>query len=209
MRVPKFVVYLTLLFFLVSVGLNFFLILSWREKNQVLRVVDGDSFDLKDGRRIRLLGIDTPEKNRCMYEEARERLRQMIENRRLRMENTLIDDYGRILANVFVGNTLVNKVMLEEGLARFLYVKSPYYDELKSSFLTAKTERIGVFSATCSSQPLDCFIKGNIRDGDKIYHLPGCKNYSQVEMQGAFGDEWFCSEQEALQAGFRKVEGCK
>ncbi|OGK18215.1 hypothetical protein A2866_06530 [Candidatus Roizmanbacteria bacterium RIFCSPHIGHO2_01_FULL_39_8] len=81
---------------------------------------------------------------------------------------------------------------------------------MKTAFIKAKTTHTGVFSSTCTSQPdPNCAVKGNIRDGEKIYHLPTCKNYNQVEIQQAFGDEWFCSEQEALQAGFRKVERCE
>lgn len=189
---------------------NVYFIQRADEQNRVIRVVDGDSFDLKDGRRIRLLGIDAPEKNRCMFEVGREKLEEMILDKRVRLENTVVDDYGRILANVFAGNMFVNKVMLEEGLVRFLYVKSPYYDELKASFTKAKAEKIGVFSLACTSQTNpNCMIKGNIREGEKIYHLPNCKNYHQVEVQQAFGDEWFCNQQEALEAGFRKVEGCR
>ena len=209
-KIRKPIVVLILTILTISVLTNIYFYRQLTDQNTVIKVVDGDSIDLADGRRIRLLGIDAPERNRCMYEEARNRLKQMVENRRLRMENTVTDDYGRSLANVFVGTTFVNKIMLEEGLARFLYVKSPYYDELKSAFTKAKTEHIGVFSPICSSpENISCLIKGNIREGEKIYHLPNCKNYKQVEMQEAFGGMWFCSESEARKAGFRKVEGCK
>lgn len=36
------------------------------------KVVDGDTFDLSDGRRVRMLGVDAPDKGECGYEEARE-----------------------------------------------------------------------------------------------------------------------------------------
>ncbi|OGK18214.1 hypothetical protein A2866_06525 [Candidatus Roizmanbacteria bacterium RIFCSPHIGHO2_01_FULL_39_8] len=125
--VSRHILLLGVLFFLLSVGMNFYLYFLLTDKNQVVRVVDGDSFDLKDGRRILLLGIDAPEKGRCMFEVGRERLEEIVLDKTVRLENTVIDDYGRILANVFVGTTLANKVMLMEGFARFLYVKSPYY----------------------------------------------------------------------------------
>ena len=43
-------------------------------------------------------------------------------------------------------------------------------------------------------------IKGNInRQGKKIYHIPSGKYYEQTNPE-----EWFCTEQEAVQAGFKK-----
>jgi len=37
-------------------------------------VVDGDTFQLKLGKRVRLLGVDAPEYNRCGGKEAKEAL---------------------------------------------------------------------------------------------------------------------------------------
>jgi endonuclease YncB( thermonuclease family) len=38
----------------------------------VTNVVDGDPVDLSDGREIRVLGVDAPEKGQCGFEEASE-----------------------------------------------------------------------------------------------------------------------------------------
>tara|TARA_B100000029_G_scaffold249837_1_gene246797 strand:- start:2283 stop:3173 length:891 start_codon:yes stop_codon:yes gene_type:complete len=40
------------------------------EDAEVLRVIDGDTIELTDGRKIRYLGVDTPEKNECFYHQA-------------------------------------------------------------------------------------------------------------------------------------------
>ncbi|OGK12986.1 hypothetical protein A3C98_03275 [Candidatus Roizmanbacteria bacterium RIFCSPHIGHO2_02_FULL_37_15] len=76
--------------------------------------MDGDSFDLKDGRRIRLLSLDAPEKNRCFYPESRERLKSLILNKKVRLKDVLTDDYGRNLANVFAGN--IDEALQEDFL---------------------------------------------------------------------------------------------
>ncbi len=190
--------------------MNWYFYLQLSDRNSVIKVVDGDSIDLKDGRRIRLLGIDAPEKERCMYGEARESLRVKVQGKRVKLENTIIDDYGRILANVFVGNELVNRTMVEAGLAKFTYVTSPYYQNLKEASQKAKEMKLGIYSPLCrtTQSTSDCLIKGNIRNGEKIYHLPSCFNYDQVIIDESFGDKWFCSENEAREAGFRKVTGC-
>jgi endonuclease YncB( thermonuclease family) len=48
-----------------------------------------------------------------------------------------------------------------------------------------------------------CRIKGNISDNGRIYHVPGGKWYDRTEIDPAKGERWFCSEQEALAAGWR------
>lgn len=49
-----------------------------------------------------------------------------------------------------------------------------------------------------------CNIKGNISaDGERIYHVPGQKYYSATVINQAKGERWFCSEAEAVAAGWR------
>jgi endonuclease YncB( thermonuclease family) len=54
----------------------------------------------------------------------------------------------------------------------------------------------------------DCKIKGNINGkGDRIYHLPGSQDYERTRLDAAAGERWFCSEEEALKAGWRAPRG--
>ena len=50
-----------------------------------------------------------------------------------------------------------------------------------------------------------CNIKGNIsvETGERIYHVPGQKFYSETWISAEKGERWFCSEAEARQAGWR------
>lgn len=51
----------------------------------------------------------------------------------------------------------------------------------------------------------DCIIKGNISaDGERIYHVPGQKYYGVTKITEAKGERWFCTEAEALAAGWRR-----
>ena len=55
----------------------------------------------------------------------------------------------------------------------------------------------------------ECDIKGNIsRSGEKIYHVVGCKSYEATRISESKGERWFCTEEEALQAGWRKALNC-
>ncbi|RUT95777.1 thermonuclease family protein [Mesorhizobium sp. USDA-HM6] len=50
-----------------------------------------------------------------------------------------------------------------------------------------------------------CNIKGNISaDDERIYHMPGQKYYSVTVINQAKGERWFCSEAEAVAAGWRR-----
>jgi len=54
-----------------------------------------------------------------------------------------------------------------------------------------------------------CDIKGNINaSGDKIYHTSGCSFYNETIINEDKGERWFCSEKEAVAAGWRKALNC-
>ncbi len=55
--------------------------------------------------------------------------------------------------------------------------------------------------------PPECVIKGNIsiETGEKIYHLPGMKDYDRTRINEEYGERWFCTEQEAIRAGWRRA----
>src|SRR5688572_26271190 len=51
-----------------------------------------------------------------------------------------------------------------------------------------------------------CGVKGNIspNTGERIYHVPGQSYYSQTRVNWLKGERWFCSEDAAEQAGWRR-----
>ena len=61
--------------------------------------------------------------------------------------------------------------------------------------------------AAASVQSGACNIKGNIsRKGVRIYHVPGQKYYVQTRISAGKGERWFCTEQEARAAGWRRSQ---
>lgn len=73
---------------------------------------------------------------------------------------------------------------------------------------TAETANRAALSAISVANPpvQDCVIKGNVnRQGDRIYFLPGNSAYGKVKMDKGLGERWFCTEQEAEAAGWRKA----
>jgi endonuclease YncB( thermonuclease family) len=93
----------------------------------VRAVVDGDTIDVAQFGRVRLLGIDAPELGRGFDtpapfgREARERLMQLVLHRwvRLEQEGAALDVYNRHLAYVVTEDgQCVNAVLVRDGLAR-------------------------------------------------------------------------------------------
>jgi hypothetical protein len=60
-----------------------------------------------------------------------------------------------------------------------------------------------------TAQQPACLIKGNIGSkGERIYHPPGCKYYAATVIDPQRGERWFCSEAEAVAAGWRRTKVC-
>ena len=79
--------------------------------NQVIRVIDGDTFELGSGEIIRLLCIDTPEVGEEGYEEATIFLENLIlfEEPTLEADIQDKDKYNRSLRYAYLNETFINK----------------------------------------------------------------------------------------------------
>lgn len=72
---------------------------------------------------------------------------------------------------------------------------------------TAPSEAIPSPSFAIVGQSAGCNIKGNISGkGERIYHVPGQKYYDRTKISESKGERWFCSEDEARAAGWRKAQ---
>jgi micrococcal nuclease len=118
----------------------------------VARVVDGDTFYCRDGRKVRLLGVDSPERGQGpAWREAREALARLAPPGRLvRLEGDVAarDRYGRLLAWVWAGGALVNEAMVRDGWA-VQYTVPPdvkYADRIGRAQNTARARRAGLWS---------------------------------------------------------------
>lgn len=90
-------------------------------KGYVIGVIDGDTYDLLIDNnltvRIRMEGIDAPEKGMPFYRVAKNYLSQNCFNKEIRIQKTGQDDRGRILAFTFVDNIELSHEMINAGLA--------------------------------------------------------------------------------------------
>ena len=187
------------------IGSNGYWVLQNREQYRVTKVTDGDTFWIKSGDRVRLLGVNAPEKGLCGSTEAAQKLTELVENKIISLEEEKRDEYGRRMGLVYVGNTLVNLEMVKTGWRRINYDPNSRSEEFKEIWKTV--------SPKCKNVAIPkkgCTIKANIDQGtgQKFYHLPNCRHYSQIVLDSDLGEGYYCMEKEAQAAGFKLAPDC-
>jgi micrococcal nuclease len=80
--------------------------------------------------------------------------------------------------------------------------------EVKGTTMAVTTVSTPVVTASTPTASGNCLIKGNISSNGKIYHIPGCNSYDKTSIDLSAGERWFCSEDEAIAAGWRKAKNC-
>ena len=180
----------------------------------VIGVIDGDTIVLEGKTRLRLRNLDAPELNYCLGIDSKEALENMVSGKRVIVKEQIIDQMGRAMALIYVGNRLINVEMLSLGLARFHSDNTTERERLKKAYDVAKANKIGIYSSTClQTIPPNpkCIIKGNMdkNSNRKTYYLPGCAQYNFTFVEKDIGEDWYCTEKEAQLAGYSKSENCR
>ena len=190
-------------------------------------VIDGDTIEIH-GQRIRLFGIDAPESGQtCLRDgqpwrcgqQAGLALAEKIGRASVRCEERDRDRYGRIVAVCFTQGVDLNRWLVANGLAMaYRRFSLAYVDEEGA----AQASRLGIWRgefvppwewrggkrlvAQDIPKPMDCPIKGNISSkSERIYHVPGGQYYDRTKIDTLKGERWFCSEEEAQAAGWRRA----
>lgn len=190
-----------------------------------VRVIDADTWDV-GGERVRLFGIDAPElAQTCKNRQGRnwacgswvsDRVRRQYDGRAATCERLGKDRYQRTIARCFVGHADVARVMVSDGLA-FAYRRYSldYVPDEKIAALNARGLHAGQVVPPADFRAAGkalltvpasgtCLIKGNLSSNDeRIYHLPGQRSYQRTRISPTKGERWFCSENQARDAGWR------
>lgn len=209
---------LLVLLFIPSFLLNIFFFQKFKKEEGrqgllVMEVLDGDTILMEGKTRVRLRGVDAPELKYCDGLEAKNELAKLVKNKRVLLAEQIIDQRGRPMALVYLGDNLINEEMLKVGLARFHSDDTTQRQRLKNAYENAQAQKIGIFSAKCEqTEPPDpkCVIKGNVdkNSSRRNYYLPGCAQYKFTVVEKDIGENWFCTEVQAVEAGFTKAQTC-
>ena len=201
---------------------------------QIKTVKDGDTVETSTGEDIRLIGIQAPELDECYGTEAKLALESLLTNRQVYVtkDQAGVDRNNRLLRYMFVsrnerpeiGDIHVNYEMIRMGFARVSPIapNRQYQSDFTRAQTNAQQNNRGIwrYCANEQAQALrqeaskapseNCQIKGNYAEKEKefYYFMPGCRNYGRVKVDRSRGEQWFCSEQDALDAGFERSANC-
>lgn len=217
---PRRFSFLSLIFLLVlipSVVLNIFLsgkLKKSKEGIKVVGVIDGDTIVLEGKVKLRLRSVDAPELDYCLGQEARDFVVGLVEGKKVLVREQIYDVRGRPMSLIYVNGRLVNKEVLEQGFGRFHSDDTTVREELKTAYNEAREKSLGIFSPECfqkiNLENPECNIKGNIDKNStrRNYYFPGCAQYNFTIVEKDIGEAWFCTEEEAIKAGFTRAKTC-
>ncbi len=130
----------------------------WAWSGKVVGVSDGDTITVlrdKQPKKIRLYGIDCPEKRQSFGKKAKQFTSDMVFGKLVEVEPVTTDRYGRTVAFVQVENFLVNEELIKEGLG-WLYVrycKLPLCVEWQGLQLAAQADKRGLWGDSGNLPP--------------------------------------------------------
>jgi len=117
------------------------------ENTIVTKVIDGDTVVVEGGYHVRLLGMDADETGYPCYQPAKTRLEDLVLSKQITLEKDVsdVDQYGRCLRYIFVGNANIDTQLVKEGLAvaRFYEPDVKYKSEITAAEQQAQHNKTG------------------------------------------------------------------
>ena len=196
---------------------------------KVVRVADGDTITVlrnKRPQKIRLHGIDTPEKAQAFGQKAKKFTVALVAGKVVRVTVVAMDRYGRTVGVVHVGSKCLNEALLRAGLAWHYkrYSKSKRYAALEKE---ARRKKRGLWADPHATPPWDwrrqnrgfgrgrhrphpaprpaakCdgLLRGNVKS--KVFHTCGCRAFNCRNCRAGFANV-----KAAEAAGFKGHEKC-
>jgi len=123
---------------------------------KVVAIGDGDSLTVLTSSqkqvRIRLEGIDAPESKQAFGSAAKKSLSDLAFGREVKVVVSTTDDYGRKVAQVYLGTFWVNLAQVERGMA-WHYTQYSRDPRLHAAEVYARTSKIGLWSGKNPTPP--------------------------------------------------------
>ncbi len=206
----------SVLFLCVAMALCFISVSnSYALEGRVKSVIDGDTFILQSGEKVRLASIDTPEVGRdgtvdqYYAKESTEILSELILNKVVTVTPVKgkNDSYGRVVGWVYLGNFFINKDMVSKGAAFYYY--HPHNDAGKqNSLLQAQIEAMssakGFWAKISTMEDFNIKWVGNIRSR-RCFRVGS--NFSVTVMRR--NKVFFSNLGEAFMAGYTPARATK
>lgn len=206
-------------------------VLSWAWQGKVVRVTDGDTLTVTRGSKregVRFFGIDCPARNQDFGQRARQFTFESVFGKEVSVEPVTKDRHGYTMAIIKVGDVVLNRKLIESGLAwvdlKFCYRKECHeWTQLQDQ---AQRAKIGLWSEPGPIPPWE--FKGQSRKalrshpqtknreltakpieiyhGDvvsHVFHAPGCEEFNCKSCIAVFKNK-----EAALRAGYKPCPEC-
>jgi len=178
---------------------------NFSDKPTISEIVDGDTFELSDGRTVRLIGVDTPEINRPFYDDAVAFAGSLLTGRQTKFEfdEENRDKYGRFLVYAYIDSNFVNEMIIRRGLGLVYLFESnlKYAAILIEAQKKARTARLGIWSLP-DPPPEDYYV--NIK-GSYRFHRPLCTAIKKSDPEKR---KIYYSREEPLDKGLSPCRNC-
>lgn len=128
-------------------------------RGRVVRVSDGDTVTVLDAgkveHRVRLAGIDAPEKAQAYGDKSKEALAALVAGKEVRVEISGKDKYGREIGRVFVGDVEANLEQVKAGMAWHYAQFAPAAKNLREAQERARAGKLGLWKDEAPVAPWD------------------------------------------------------
>lgn len=140
-------------------------------RGKVVSIADGDTITVLDAEKvqhkIRLEGIDAPEKGQAFGTKAKEKMSELVGEKDVVVTWEKKDRYGRILGDVHLGDRLINLEMVQDGLA-WHYKQYSKSKELAEAENEARKAKKGLWGDKSPEPPWEFRKKG--REKKAAFH---------------------------------------
>ena len=202
--VPIFIILFLLIRFVGEIGQD----RGPHDRFKIIRIIDGDTVELLGGDRLRLLGIDCPERGESYYDSSTAYLSQLALDKvvQVKFSHRRRDRYGRILGYLSVDSQFINEMIVRNGLACvYLFddnlADREYIDRLLAAQNYAIDNGLGIWSIEHIDEPYYVAKKGGLR-----FHRPGCSSVKKLK-PGQYIK--FDSRLEAFRKGLSPCPNCR
>jgi len=173
------------------------------------------------GEKIRLYGVDCPEKAQDFGQKAKQFCSDMVFGKTVDVESVVTDRYGRTVGIVRINGKCLNEELLRNGFAWQYkqYCDKSFCSEWKKLEEQARSSKAGLWSQPNPTAPLDFRHGGKGRNsqpamlssGDfhgnvstHVFHSSTCKAYNCKNCT-----EVFKNREDAIKAGYKPCGSCR
>jgi micrococcal nuclease len=126
-------------------------------QGKVIKIIDGDTYDLLVDRhttkRIRMEGIDAPERGMPFYKLSKIYLGQLCLGKQVSIEPAGLDRYGRTLAKTRLANGKEAGLLMVEAGYAWQFKKYSTDKQLAKAEMNARNNRLGLWKEKSAEAP--------------------------------------------------------